>query len=437
MKCQGCGHDYPSTLTRCTHCGQLSHRRAGRPSQSRLLEFPRKARVASESSSNETSLPAWRVELNEKVKAIKARRSNGAEGEPVPEQAAQTDAGRAITPQVAGAADLRAKPRNTLGREASTSQTRAAASLESQVEPPTPARPALASNNAIVEAALTRVRRATENASRATLPKIEPARPLHQSAKTALALDKEATARALQPAVEVRPHAPAIGINQKPAAAPAPLPNLNEAATARIDRDEAQPPEPEKPAAALSSEEVDTESLSAPAPRQTVKILTLDELEPIDYLEAEIRKVDQVLSREFARNDSPSVVVHLTLNIIDLLVMALCCSPFLALVVITNGSYTNARTRLAMAAIILLVSFFYLALTQCLGGKTFGMMLTNTRIADARTLELPTSQRALVRTIGYFIAAVPALIGLLWAVSNRSHRGWQDYLSGTVVTRDF
>src|SRR6185369_6901630 len=55
--------------------------------------------------------------------------------------------------------------------------------------------------NHIVEAALTRVRRASENASRAALPKIEPVRPISQTSP--LALDKEATARALEPSPEI------------------------------------------------------------------------------------------------------------------------------------------------------------------------------------------------------------------------------------------
>src|SRR5215216_2283827 len=75
MKCQGCGHEYPNTISRCPRC-RLSSRRGSKSSDSRLIEFPRKARQTSQSEPAEAALPAWRVELNERVRAIKARRDN-------------------------------------------------------------------------------------------------------------------------------------------------------------------------------------------------------------------------------------------------------------------------------------------------------------------------------------------------------------------------
>ena len=157
----------------------------------------------------------------------------------------------------------------------------------------------------------------------------------------------------------------------------------------------------------------------------------------MDYLEAEIRKVDRVLSKEFAKNDSPSLGTHMVLNVIDLLTIAVSCSPFLAILLITNGSLASLQTRVAMGAITALVMFMYFALTQCLCGKTFGMMFTGTRILESRSLEPPSAQRALLRSAGYFVAAAPALIGLLWAAFDRKRRGWQDIIAGTFVASDF
>lgn len=69
MKCPVCSHVYPDTLSRCSRCGRVAPERApGVETSSTLIEFPsqRPARA---------SLPDWRIELNEKVRAIKARRS--------------------------------------------------------------------------------------------------------------------------------------------------------------------------------------------------------------------------------------------------------------------------------------------------------------------------------------------------------------------------
>jgi uncharacterized RDD family membrane protein YckC len=65
------------------------------------------------------------------------------------------------------------------------------------------------------------------------------------------------------------------------------------------------------------------------------------------------------------------------------------------------------------------------------------MMLTNTRIVDSQTFEAPSAPRALLRTAGYFIAAAPAMLGIIWVAFNRKRQGWQDFISGTVVVRDF
>jgi uncharacterized RDD family membrane protein YckC len=183
---------------------------------------------------------------------------------------------------------------------------------------------------------------------------------------------------------------------------------------------------PERASVSLPQEIIDESSFPA-----------IDDLEPLDYLEAEIRKVDKVLAAEFKRDESPSVVTHAVIGLVDLIAVAVSCSPFLALVRISDGSFSLSKTRLASGIIVGLIAFFYFGLTQCLSGKTFGMMLTNTRIVDATEYKTPSMSQSLVRTGGYLIAAAPALIGFLWAALNRKHRGWHDYVSGTVVVRDF
>jgi uncharacterized RDD family membrane protein YckC len=42
-----------------------------------------------------------------------------------------------------------------------------------------------------------------------------------------------------------------------------------------------------------------------------------------------------------------------------------------------------------------------------------------------------------MRTIGCFLAALPAFIGLLWGAFSPQRRGWQDYLAGTRIISDF
>lgn len=161
----------------------------------------------------------------------------------------------------------------------------------------------------------------------------------------------------------------------------------------------------------------------------------LDEIEPVDYLAAEIRKVDQALNAEFAKNESPSLFIHAVIWTVDLLVITLSCAPFVGLVEIADGSFASTGTVTASAIICLMVSLFYFSITHLLGGKTFGMMLSNTRIVDAYTFEPPSGQKALVRAAGSIFSV--ATLGIVLALFNKKHRGLQDLISGTQVVRDF
>jgi uncharacterized RDD family membrane protein YckC len=407
MKCQGCGHDYPSTITRCTRCGLVTPRRVSK--SSRLIEFPRKPISAANKQVNTSPQPAWKAELSEKVKAAKAKRS----GETIHNQSS-ADRVESPTETNPAYASKTVLPRDT-GSGARPDCSTGVNSRE-QAHPRTSR-----GNDAIVEAALTRARRASENASRATLPKIGKPQAVPNLPKT-----KEATARALEPSTVSRPQPEpeirSFGRTTQPLASLAPLPESEP--TNNFGVQSAAPVQITQPLTAI---ETDREQVVAP----------LDEIEPRDYLAAEIKRVDRVLKNEFTHNERPPLFAHLLASFLDLLVIGLSIAPFLALIEILNGDFAGRRTRIAAAAVVFLVTFLYLAITQCLSGKTFGMMATNMRIVDAQTYEPLPPRRALLRAAGYFIAAAPVMLGLIWSLFDRRRRGWHDYLSGTLVARDF
>jgi uncharacterized RDD family membrane protein YckC len=163
----------------------------------------------------------------------------------------------------------------------------------------------------------------------------------------------------------------------------------------------------------------------------------IEEIDPVDYLEAEVRKVDQHLARELVPDEDAPLVSHIVAMLTDLLTIAVASAPFLGLILATNGSFSDRSTLIVTGMLVLLLTSFYLCLTQSLSGRTFGMMLTNTRVIEAATGNRPSVQRTLVRSLCYPIALAPAGIGILWAVVDRRNRCWQDILSGTVVVRDF
>jgi uncharacterized RDD family membrane protein YckC len=289
---------------------------------------------------------------------------------------------------------------------------------------PHPSHQRPATNNAIVEKALTRVRKATENAHRAALPKIEPVRPV-QRQTASLALDREATARQLTPELDLSPRRTAE-LDPTPQPLEAPLPSNAVAESAQAFNHTS----PLQAEARLSSF-VEAEDHGASGR------FIPDEIEPRDYLEAEIRKVDKELNSELTQNESPSIFVHLILNLTDFLAISLSVAPFMAVIEFMNGDFSASHTRFAACTMIILIALLYLTLTQSICGKTFGMMFTNTRVVDAITFERPAPTKTTLRSIGYLIAFVPMLLGFLIAIVHPDRRGLHDLISGTQVVRDF
>ena len=411
------------------------------------MEFPKRAGVATQPVVAAPELPAWRLELNEKVRAIKAKKaSSDASETPSPESTPSLDLNHSNSVASALADERFVTPVTPASVRAAVLRS------EMSYQTEAPAVPARRSSSNIVEAALTRVKRASENASRAALPKIEPARPIHSIPQVSIGVEREATARALAPMPEPEPRieyatpalAPALAppsiarpANVQTASALIPRPATVKSVPAAIARP-ANVAAPQHDDRAV--EPIDKAEGIAPEPSIDAAVSSMpiiDELEPLDYLEAEVRKVDKTLGAQFVRDESPSIFAHAVINIIDLISIAVSCSPFVAAISISNGSFSQSQTRWSAGIIVAMVAFLYLGLTQCLSGRTFGMMLTNTRVVDSLTFKTPSAPLVLLRTVGYFLAAAPALLGFLWAAFSHKHRGWQDIISGTVVVRDF
>lgn len=378
MRCQDCGHDYTSGLARCPRCARLNPRRARNGTQSRLIEFPVPPR-----NQQQRNPPAWRAELSEKVKAVRARKDAEA---------------AAASKQI----DLHPK-------------------AEIPAETPSLVAPPNSDSDRLVEAALVRVRRASSRSDR-----VESPRP---------AAEREATARVLLPAID--PPAPSV----EPAnpfrriSTPRAVPRASATGSADEALRENLPEITVEPVVdeVVAAIETTLGSLSE-APAAPIVIIEND---PLDYLAAEVRKVDKVLESQLERKPSASLLSHVIAALVDLFAIAVASAPFVVVVAMSGGNFADWGTRTAIGVIVGAVSFFYLSLTHCFCARTFGMMVTNTRIVDIDTFEPPGTGRAVLRCIGYFIAIVPAGLGLLWAAIDAKHRGWHDLLAETVVITDY
>jgi uncharacterized RDD family membrane protein YckC len=373
-----------------------------------------------ETKQSERSLPAWRTELSDRVRAIRARKGS----EPV-----------------SGAKTTEVEP-----SEAPVKQEAPLNQRERQIAFAEP-RPSIDANAAIVEAAIERVRRASETARAAMRQKGTPAAP-----------DRRATARALVPRPEPqsyqRPYEEGEPLSldldlQPDGGVPNdPIPQAEALSRSRNSAslyDEGMQPSlysspqwPEDIAPSADDAAVASPLEEPPNPViASVPESPAAKADPLDYLTAEVRKVDEALGREFSRNQPAGLVSRIITDAIDALTIALSFSLFAGSLAAFGADFSNASTVAALAATLVLVSFFYLVTTHCLCGKTFGMMFTNTRLVDAGKLTAPDSRQLFRRVLGYYVAAIPFAAGLLWVVIDKKRRGWQDHLADTLLAADY
>ncbi len=83
----------------------------------------------------------------------------------------------------------------------------------------------------------------------------------------------------------------------------------------------------------------------------------------------------------------------------------------------------------------LVLEFAYFTFFHGTWGKTIGKMIFGLRVVrpDGQPL---TYSRALVRTLAYFLSAVPLFLGFLWVAFTRSKRSWHDAVADTLVARE-
>jgi uncharacterized RDD family membrane protein YckC len=118
--------------------------------------------------------------------------------------------------------------------------------------------------------------------------------------------------------------------------------------------------------------------------------------------------------------------------LIDGILLGIVTSPF-APQFTTSGTHFEVNT--GSNAIGTLVGLIYFVALWAWRGQTVGMMPFNMKVvavADGKNIDV---MRALLRYVGFIIAAIPLLIGLIWAAFDSRKQGWHDKIASTVVIR--
>jgi len=67
---------------------------------------------------------------------------------------------------------------------------------------------------------------------------------------------------------------------------------------------------------------------------------------------------------------------------------------------------------------------------------TPGKMALKITVVDAKTGGKLKPGQCVVRYLGYYVSAIPFLLGLIWVGFDSRKQGWHDKLAGTVVIRN-
>jgi uncharacterized RDD family membrane protein YckC len=101
-----------------------------------------------------------------------------------------------------------------------------------------------------------------------------------------------------------------------------------------------------------------------------------------------------------------------------------------ALSAILNLS-TNGRTGLQVLLGLVYYVYFW-SNASLWPGQTIGSKILNIRVIRTDGSDLSLTQ-AFIRYVGFLIAAIPLLIGLIWAAFDPNKQGWHDKIAGTYV----
>lgn len=119
--------------------------------------------------------------------------------------------------------------------------------------------------------------------------------------------------------------------------------------------------------------------------------------------------------------------------VVDLMVVALLCAPFAALVELTNGNWRDLKVAATGGVVFSVMSFLYFTISTALTGRTFGMRLFSLRIVDARTGLFPTGKQSAGRALVYLGTILTLGLASLYVLIDRDKQTAHDRLTRTTV----
>ncbi|MFT4614801.1 MAG: putative RDD family membrane protein YckC [Bacteroidia bacterium] len=124
-------------------------------------------------------------------------------------------------------------------------------------------------------------------------------------------------------------------------------------------------------------------------------------------------------------------------SLIDTVLLIIVIAPFLTM--IYGADYWQVES-VSYGFWDVLVNYIFPAVAVILfwvyKSATPGKMVLKLTIVDAKTGAKPSTSQLIGRYFGYYVSAIPLLLGLIWVGIDKRKQGWHDKLAGTLVIRD-
>lgn len=149
-----------------------------------------------------------------------------------------------------------------------------------------------------------------------------------------------------------------------------------------------------------------------------------------------IELLPKVAAPEVTYDDRAPRLKRLAAALFDLLVVALLCAPFAALIELTMGNWGDPRVAASLGGIVAVVLFLYQTCSVALAGRTWGMALCSLRAVDAASARVPTTGQCVRRALVLMLSLATLGLGILYSLFDAEGRTAHDILSGTVVVKN-
>jgi uncharacterized RDD family membrane protein YckC len=151
----------------------------------------------------------------------------------------------------------------------------------------------------------------------------------------------------------------------------------------------------------------------------------------LNYLDSIPRSV-MIESRDYL---SAPLFRRMLSALVDLIVVGLLSSPFLALTELTNLDWQSPRVIAFVVGSFFVLGFLYLTVSVAFTGRTIGMKLLSLRVVDARTGLIPTGSQSAGRSLVYMLTLASAGIALMYAFIDTEKHTVHDLFTRTAVIR--